>query len=250
MMKDKKAEMQKFDFGFEKVSAQEKTEKVTHVFESVASRYDVMNDVMSLGIHRLWKAWFVDSLPLHQNGVYLDVAGGTGDIAHAISERLRRFHIEAEVIVSDINPVMIGMGQKRYPELNWLCSNAEDLSLEDNSVDVYTIAFGFRNVTHREKALQEAYRVLKPGGKFCCLEFSQVAAPLEKFYDFYTFRIIPTLGEWIVRDKEAYQYLSESIRTFLTREAFLDMLKKVGFSREKCETYTGGIVALHSGYKL
>lgn len=249
-MKNKKSEMRNFDFGFEKVSAQEKTERVTHVFESVASRYDVMNDVMSLGIHRLWKTRFVDSLPLYQKGVYLDVAGGTGDIAHAISARLKRFHIEAEVIISDINPTMIEMGKKRYPELSWLCSNAEDLSLEDNSIDVYTIAFGFRNVTYREKALQEAYRVLKPGGKFCCLEFSQVAPSLEKLYDFYTFRIIPALGEWIARDKEAYQYLSESIRTFLTREAFLDMLKKVGFSREKCETYTGGIVALHTGYKL
>lgn len=238
------------DFGFEKVSAFEKTKKVTSVFERVASRYDVMNDVMSMGIHRLWKKWFVESLPLRQDGVYLDVAGGTGDIAQAIFERLASFKFKAQVTVSDINPAMIEVGQKRHPHLSWLCSNAEDLPLEDNSVDVYTIAFGLRNVTHKEKALQEAYRVLKPGGKFLCLEFSQVYPPLQKFYDFYAFQVIPKMGEWIAQDREAYQYLSESIRTFLTREELLILLKKAGFERAQYETYTGGIVALHKGYKL
>lgn len=239
-----------FDFGFEKVSANEKGERVSSVFKSVASSYDVMNDLMSFGIHRLWKAWFVASLPLQDQGVYLDVAGGTGDIAQAIFERLRRFRFQADIIVSDINPSMIQKGRQKHPHLAWLCSNAEDLPLEDNSVDVYTIAFGLRNVTHREKALQEAYRVLRPGGKFSCLEFSQIHPSLEKFYDFYTFHMIPKLGEWVARDKEAYQYLSESIRTFLTREELRAIMKNVGFERVRYETYTGGIVALHTGYKL
>ncbi|HUX78999.1 MAG TPA: class I SAM-dependent methyltransferase [Alphaproteobacteria bacterium] len=239
-----------FDFGFETVSAAEKTEKVSHVFERVASRYDLMNDVMSLGLHRLWKARFVESLPLRDQGVYLDVAGGTGDIAQAIFERLRRFKFQAEIIVSDINPAMIAVGQKRHPHLSWMCSNAEDLSIENESIDVYTIAFGLRNVTYREKALAEAYRVLRPGGKFACLEFSHVLPPLEKIYDFYAFHLIPRMGEWIAQDKEAYRYLSESIQTFLTREELLNLMKKVGFERTKCETLARGIVALHTGYKL
>ncbi|EKE10216.1 MAG: hypothetical protein ACD_16C00067G0012 [uncultured bacterium] len=250
MVNNKESEKQSFDFGFESVSAREKTEKVGHVFESVATCYDVMNDLMSLGIHRLWKAWFVNSLPLHQNGVYLDVAGGTGDIAHAISTRLARFHVQAKIMVSDINLSMIKVGKKRYPHFSWFCFNAEALPLEDDSVDVYTIAFGLRNVTHREQALKEAYRVLRKGGKFCCLEFSQVTPILRKPYDFYSFRLIPKLGEWIAQDRASYEYLSESIRTFLTREELLKMMQKVGFSKEKCQTYTGGIVAVHTGYKL
>jgi ubiquinone/menaquinone biosynthesis methyltransferase len=220
------------------------------VFERVASRYDIMNDVMSLGIHRIWKKWFVESLPLRQNGIYLDVAGGTGDIAQAIYERLKRFRIAAQVMVSDINPAMIEVGQKRHPHLEWVPANAEELPLEDNSVDVYTIAFGLRNVTHRDQALKEAFRVLKPGGKFACLEFSQVQPSLQPAYDFYAFHIIPRLGEWIAKDKAAYQYLSESIRTFLTKDELLELMRTSGFVRAKYETYTGGIVALHTGHKL
>lgn len=250
MPKNENSSKKDFDFGFEKVSAQEKTEKVTDVFERVASRYDVMNDLMSLGLHRLWKRRFVESLPIQHNGVYLDVAGGTGDIAQAISARLNRFKCPAQIIVSDINSAMIQKGKIRHPHLSWFCSNAEDLPLDDNSVDVYTIAFGLRNVTHREKALQEAYRLLKPGGKFSCLEFSQVHSSLEKLYDFYAFHIIPKMGEWVAHDREAYQYLSESIRTFLTKEELLALMKKVGFEKASYETYTGGIVALHHGYKL
>lgn len=240
----------RFDFGFEKVTADEKTERVTRVFERVASRYDVMNDVMSLGIHRLWKSRFVGSLPLRQNGVYLDVAGGTGDIAQILYKRLKSFGIHANLTVSDFNPAMIDIGQKRYPHLRWLLANAEILPLEDNSVDVYTIAFGLRNVTQREKAIQEAFRVLKPGGKFACLEFSQVHGPLQKFYDFYSFHIIPKMGGWIADDQESYQYLSESIRTFLTRDELLGLMRQTGFDRARYEVYTGGIVAFHTGYKL
>lgn len=250
MIKDEESEKRNFDFGFEHVSAREKTEKVSHVFESVASCYDVMNDIMSFGIHRLWKMWFVNSLPLHQNGVYLDVAGGTGDIAQAIAGRLKRFHVQAEIMVSDINLSMIKAGKKRLPYFKWACFNAEALPLPDNSIDVYTIAFGLRNVTYREQALKEAHRVLRSGGKFCCLEFSQVSPVLKKAYDFYSFQLIPKLGEWIAQDRESYEYLSESIRTFLTREELLKMMHTVGFSNEKCQTYTGGIVAVHTGYKL
>lgn len=250
MPKDKTSSKKEFDFGFENVSAEEKTEKVSHIFKRVASRYDVMNDLMSLGLHRLWKTWFVESLPLQQGGVYLDVAGGTGDIAQAIFERLKRFKCEAPITVSDINPSMIQVGQKRYPHLSWICSNAEDLPFDNNSIDVYTIAFGLRNVTHREKALQEAYRVLKPGGSFWCLEFSQIRAPFEKIYDFYAFHIIPRIGEWVAQDREAYQYLSESIQTFLTRDELLALMNDVGFERTRFHIYTKGIVALHQGYKL
>lgn len=239
-----------FDFGFQKVSAEEKTERVTGVFEKVASRYDVMNDVMSLGVHRLWKKRFVESLPLRQNGVYLDVAGGTGDIAYAIHERLKAFGVHGNLMVSDINPAMIEVGQKRYPGLQWLLANAEELPLEDNSVDVYTIAFGLRNVTQREKALKEAFRVLKPGGKFACLEFSQVYLPLQKIYNLYSFHIIPKMGEWIAHDKASYQYLSESIQTFLTRDELLGLLKQVGFERARYEVLSFGVVAFHTGYKL
>jgi len=239
----------RFDFGFEKVSATEKTEKVTRVFERVSSRYDIMNDVMSFGIHRLWKRWFVESLPLHQNGVYLDVAGGTGDVASSLADRLTRFGIQAQILVSDINPAMIEVGQKKFPHLSWACGSAESLPIPDNSVDVITIAFGLRNVTHRDQALAEFYRVLKPGGKMVCLEFSQPARPLQKLYDLYSFYIIPKMGEVIAQDRDAYQYLSESIRTFLTREELLALMKNVGFTRAKYETFTGGVVALHTGYK-
>lgn len=239
-----------FDFGFEKVTASEKTEKVASVFERVASRYDIMNDVMSLGIHHLWKRRFVDSLPLRQDGTYLDVAGGTGDVAKNIYKRLKSFGMQGNITAADINPAMIEVGQKRHPHLSWLLANAEELPLEDNSVDVYTIAFGLRNVTRKEKALSEAFRVLKPGGTFACLEFSQVHPPLQKFYNFYSFHIIPKMGEWIAHDRDSYQYLSESIRTFFTREELLTLMKETGFTRSHYQIYTGGIVALHTGYKI
>ena len=208
-----------------------------------------MNDVMSLGIHRLWKKIFVESLPLCDGGVYLDVAGGTGDIGSAILRRLDRSGFHGQVVLCDINPAMIKEGRSRFPNFTWVCGSAEALPLEDSSVDVYTIAFGLRNVTHRDLALKEAYRVLKLGGKFSCLEFSQPAAPMRKLYDFYSLKILPKMGEWIANDKEAYQYLAESIRTFLTREELLTLMKDVGFSYQTCEPLTGGIVALHTGYK-
>lgn len=239
-----------YDYGFEKVSADEKTSKVTNVFERVASRYDLMNDVMSLGIHRLWKHRFVNSLPMIEKGTYLDVAGGTGDIAEGITGRLKKFNMTASQIIADINPAMIEEGKSKRPHFSWLCASAEALPLADNSVDVYTIAFGLRNVTHKEAALEEAYRVLRPGGKFSCLEFSQVLPPLQKFYDLYSFHLIPRFGEWIAKDKEAYQYLVESIRTFYMREELISELKTIGFQHVKAETYSAGVTALHTGYKV
>ena len=239
-----------FSFGFEKVTAPEKTQKVKGVFERVSDQYDVMNDVMSLGLHRLWKQRFVESLPLKKGGMYLDVAGGTGDIASAIKHRFTSFGIQSDIIVSDINPSMIERGKTRHPHLRWICTNGEHLPFEDNSIDVYTIAFGLRNITHREKALDEAYRVLKPGGQFSCLEFSHVSPPLRKLYDIYSFCIIPKMGEWIAKDREAYQYLSESIRTFPSAEDLLSLLKKSRFKQASYTLYSKGIVGVHSGYKI
>lgn len=239
-----------FDFGFEKVSATEKTERVTGLFKRVASRYDLMNDVMSLGLHRHWKSRFVESLPLLNQGVYLDVASGTADIAQAIFERLKSYGCQSSITASDMNPVMIESGKKRRPHLTWLCANAENLPLKNESIDVYTIAFGLRNVTHKEKALEEAFRVLRPGGKFACLEFSQVSSSVQDLYRFYTLHIIPKMGAWIAGDQEAYQYLSESIATFMTREELLHIMKKVGFKKAGFEEVTHGVVALHTGCKL
>lgn len=238
-----------FDFGFQEVSADAKKARVNSVFERVADRYDLMNDLMSLGAHRVWKERFVAALPLFQKGHYLDVAGGTGDIGAAIQRRLRKISAEAQVTVCDINPSMISKGKTRFPDLFWVCGSAESLPFPDESVDVYTIAFGLRNVTHRDKAIQEAYRVLRPGGHFACLEFSQPFFPLRKAYDLYSFHILPRLGAVIARDKEAYQYLVESIRTFLTREELLQLMKGSGLTSLSCETLTGGIVAMHRGYK-
>ena len=240
---------EEFDFGFEKVSASTKTERVKSLFDRVSSRYDIMNDLMSFGMHRLWKAWFVSSLPLHHKGIYLDVAGGTGDIASAIADRLKKSGFLAQNIVCDLTPAMMQEGMGKAPHLSWTCGNAEDLPFPDNSVDVYTIAFGLRNVTHRNKALAEAYRVLRPGGTFACLEFSHPIAPLQKAYDFYSFTIIPKLGEWVAQDRDAYQYLSESIRTFPTREELVALMTEAGFDRVNFESYTGGVVAVHQGRK-
>lgn len=238
-----------FDFGFRKVSADEKNTQVSSVFHRVAAHYDRMNDMMSLGLHRVWKERFVASLPLYRNGCYLDVAGGTGDIGSAIQNRLWKAGCEGKVVLCDINAAMISVGKKRFPHLSWVCGTAESLPFPDDSVDVYTIAFGLRNVTHRDQAIQEAYRVLRPGGHFACLEFSQPFLPLRGIYDAYSFYVLPRLGAWLAQDKNAYQYLVESIRTFLTREELLGLMEACGLRATSCESFTGGIVAVHRGYK-
>ncbi len=240
-------------FGFKKVSEAEKQPLVRGVFESVASRYDVMNDVMSLGVHRIWKQQFIRKLMPRANTHLLDVAGGTGDIAFRFLDATHN----ANATLCDINPAMLENGyrravdENRLDNLEWVCGNAEALPFPDNHFDYYTIAFGIRNVTHIDVALKEALRVLKPGGKFMCLEFSHVTNPvLKKIYDTYSFHLIPAFGKLVANDKESYQYLVESIRVFPEQEKFASMIEQAGFSNVSYENLTHGVVAIHSGWKI
>ena len=244
-------------FGFADVPVGEKTARVGAVFDSVARRYDLMNDLMSGGAHRLWKAAFVSRLGLRPHTRVLDVAGGTGDIAFRILDRLDG---AARVTVCDINCEMLGVGATRAIDLghlpvdgtlDWVCGNAEALPFADMSVDTYTIAFGLRNVTHIDRALAEARRVLRPGGRFFCLEFSRVAVPLlGELYDRYSFAILPRIGQFVAGDRDAYQYLVESIRRFPPQDALLAKMAEAGLARGRYENLSGGIVAIHSGWRL
>jgi demethylmenaquinone methyltransferase / 2-methoxy-6-polyprenyl-1,4-benzoquinol methylase len=246
--------MEKVPFGYRDVAPEEKPALVREIFSSVARRYDLMNDLMSMGVHRLWKDSFVDWLNPQPGMAVLDVAGGTGDIAFRIAERVAR-RGEAEIAVCDINPDMLAQGMRR-PEaaarkITWLCGDAENLPVESESRDAYTIAFGIRNTTHLEKALSEAYRVLRPGGRFLCLEFSRVAAPwLDELYDAYSFAVLPRLGEVVAGDGAAYRYLAESIRRFPAQGAFAGLIAGAGFCQVKFRNLSGGIAAMHSGWKL
>lgn len=240
-------------FGFRTVRETEKAGLVRGVFDSVAGSYDLMNDLMSGGIHRLWKADMINWLNPHGALRVLDVAGGTGDIAFRILDRAP----QAEVLVADINAAMLMQGrnraidQARLGRLTWTCMDAENLSLPDRSVDAYTIAFGIRNVTHIDKALAEAYRVLKPGGRFLCLEFSTVRNPaLSRIYDIYSFNLLPKIGGIVAKDEESYRYLVESIRKFPDQETFAAMIREAGFSQVAVRNLTGGIAALHSAYRI
>lgn len=247
---------------------------VKGVFDKVADGYDLMNDLTSLGVHRAWKQYFVDSIgplrmkrTLDQDGKIvgeqplriLDVAGGTGDISFKIYEKALQTPgpLPVDITVSDINANMLEVGQKRalqrgYRELSWLEANAETIpEMESDSRDLYTIAFGIRNVSDRPKALREAHRILKKGGRFMCLEFSEVVVPgLREFYDFYSFNMIPIIGQLAVNDSHSYQYLVESIRKFPKQREFAGMIEDAGFKHVTYENLTGGIVAIHSGYKL
>jgi len=239
------------DFGYERVKREEKQSRVKSVFQSVASRYDLMNDVMSGGLHRLWKREFTSLLPYRGGNVYLDVAGGTGDIATLILKNLARYGLSSRVIISDINEDMLAVGQKRAPDLNaqWSCGNAESLPFPDNFADVYTIAFGLRNVTDRMKALKEAHRVLKPGGKFFCLEFSKINPALTPFYDLYSFKFVPLMGRFVANDEPSYRYLVESIRMFPSQEELKSMILDAGFVSARYKNLSQGIVAIHEGVK-
>jgi demethylmenaquinone methyltransferase/2-methoxy-6-polyprenyl-1,4-benzoquinol methylase len=239
-------------FGFETINEQDKQRRVRGVFDSVAARYDVMNDLMSGGLHRLWKREMVASLAPKAGQHILDVAGGTGDIAFRI-----RKAAAAHVTVCDINEAMLNEGKNRAIDGNkrdglaWVTGNAEALPFPDSHFDAYTIAFGIRNVTHIEQALSEAYRTLKIGGKFVCLEFSPVEDPLlAKIYDSYSFHVIPWVGEKVAHDRASYQYLVESIRRFPTKKNFAAMIAQAGFGAVTTRSMTGGIVALHTGRKL
>ena len=236
-------------FGYETVGAEEKTRRVGEVFSGVAAKYDVMNDAMSAGLHRLWKDTFVRRVKPQAGEAILDMAGGTGDIAFRLADR------GADVTVADINQEMLDVGLERAVKrgidtLVWSRQNAEQLSDPDHSFNAYTIAFGIRNVTHIDKALAEAFRVLKFGGRFFCLEFSTTEWPgFRNAYDFYSHKIVPQIGKAIAGDAESYRYLIESIRRFPTMPEFESMIRQAGFVRTKVEPILGGLVAIHSGWK-
>ncbi len=237
-------------FGFKEVPVDDKQRLVGGVFDAVASRYDLMNDVLSGGMHRLWKAAMVDWLRPRPGLKMIDVAGGTGDIASRV---LARVKAQAEITVCDINFNMLTQGRKRAPgaPIHWLAGDAQNLPCLDRSFDAYMIAFGIRNVTHIDIALREAYRVLKPGGRFLCLEFSAVEMPgLDILYDLYSFKLMPLLGEVIGANREAYQYLAESIRQFPDQRKFAGMIADAGFSQVSYRNLTGGIAAIHSGWRI
>ena len=237
-------------FGYQDVAPDEKTRRVGGVFSSVASRYDLMNDAMSGGMHRLWKDRFVRRVQPRAGEPILDMAGGTGDIAFRLAAR------GAHVTVADINPEMlaVGMGRarkKRVEGLVWTEANAEVLTFPDRSFDAYTIAFGIRNVTDIPAALREAHRVLKRGGRFFCLEFSTTQWPgFAEIYDAYSHKVVPRLGKALAGDADSYRYLIESIRRFPDMPAFEGMIAAAGFARTRVEPIAGGLVAIHSGWKI
>lgn len=240
-------------FGFETVPEAEKAGRVQGVFGSVASRYDVMNDVMSLGIHRIWKDAMMDWLAPRPGQRLLDVAGGTGDISFRFLGRAGEGH----ATVCDLTEPMLVEGRKRAEaeqmseSLDWVVGDAMALPFADNSFDVYTISFGIRNVTRPQEALNEAFRVLKPGGRLMVLEFSQLPNPAMQWaYDRYSFNVIPEMGRIIADDRDSYQYLVESIRKFPDQETFLDMVKAAGFANAKYRNLSMGIACLHSGWKI
>lgn len=245
-------------FGFAEVAEDAKAGLVRGVFDRVAGRYDLMNDVMSAGVHRLWKQVMIDWLDPQPGQRLIDVAGGTGDVAQTFLDRAekkarRRGALPASAIVCDINPSMLEAGAKRRVrgDLVFTAGDAERLPFADGVADACTIAFGIRNVTHIDRALAEMRRVLKPGGRFLCLEFSHVVvAGLDTLYDTYSFRVIPRLGKLIAGDEPAYRYLVESIRRFPDQASFAKMIESAGFGRVSYRNLSGGIAALHSGWRI
>ena len=237
-------------FGYQQVTPAEKTERVGGVFTNVARRYDLMNDAMSGGMHRLWKDRFVRRVKPRTGEAILDMAGGTGDIAFRLAAA------GANVTVADINPAMLAVGMerartRRLTGLVWQEANAETLTFADRSFDAYTIAFGIRNVTDIPAALREAHRVLRRGGRFYCLEFSTTQWPgFGAIYDAYSHRIVPQLGQLLAQDKDSYRYLIESIRRFPDMSAFEGMIRTAGFASTRVEPMLGGLVAIHSGWKV
>lgn len=252
-------------FGFETISAPEKVNRVREVFDAVAPKYDLMNDLMSGGVHRLWKDSFADQLSPGPNWSVVDVAGGTGDIAFRLLDRMQKSQknradgesTRGTVTVCDINESMLSHGRDRALDagkltgLEWTVGNAESLPFPDMHFDAYTIAFGLRNVTDIEAALREARRILKPGGRFLCLEFSHVMVPgLDKLYDAYSFSVLPRLGQMVAKDGAAYQYLAESIRRFPKQAELAAKMAEAGLQRVTHRNLAGGVAAVHSGWRL
>lgn len=242
------------DFGFTRVTPQEKTQKVKEVFDSVASRYDIMNDLMSFGMHRLWKRHVVSIAKLRAGSRVLDLAGGTGDVSRLLAKAMKN---TGTVVLSDINQPMLMLGRDRCIDQNmaqnivYVQADAQRLPFSDFDFDLVTIAFGLRNVTDKVQALREIFRVLKPGGKALILEFSELKlASLASTYDKFSFDILPKLGELIAKDADSYRYLAESIRTHPNQEKLLDMMNDAGFERCKYQNILGGVVAIHEGMRL
>jgi demethylmenaquinone methyltransferase/2-methoxy-6-polyprenyl-1,4-benzoquinol methylase len=240
-------------FGYREVAVGEKAGLVHHVFESVAGNYDLMNDLMSLGVHRLWKRHFIAASGISAGDRVLDLAGGTGDIAALLS---RQVGAGGTVVLSDINPAMLAIGRQRLEDrgivgnVRYALANAETLPFRDGDFDAVTIAFGLRNVTDKDAALREMRRVLRPGGRLLILEFSRVRAePLQKLYDAYSFGVLPVLGQLVAGDADSYQYLAESIRKHPAQEDLAEMLRTAGFERVTYRNLTAGIVAIHSGFR-
>lgn len=241
-------------FGYQQVDADDKAKMVRGVFDSVAQKYDIMNDVMSMGVHRLWKRFTIDLAAVKRGEMVLDLAGGTGDLTREFAKRVGP---DSKVVLSDINAEMLKVGRSKLANkgvvgnVEYVQANAECLPFASNTFDCITIAFGLRNVTDKDKALRSMYRVLKPGGRLLVLEFSKPTAPgLESFYDQYSFKLLPLMGKLVANDAESYQYLAESIRMHPDQETLLGMLQTAGFDNASYTNLTGGIVAVHRGFKF
>jgi demethylmenaquinone methyltransferase/2-methoxy-6-polyprenyl-1,4-benzoquinol methylase len=247
--------MTKTHFGFETVDEETKAQRVAGVFSSVAAKYDIMNDLMSVGLHRLWKKFTIDIAAPRPGERVLDVAGGTADLSLAFARRVgTQTETSGQVWLTDINNAMLGVGRDRLLDAGIITPvvqcDAEKLPFPDNYFDIVTVAFGLRNMTHKKQALSEMLRVLRPGGRLLVLEFSKVWAPLEKIYDAYSFKLLPWLGEKIAGDAASYRYLAESIRMHPDQAALKAMMEQVGFERVDIFNLTAGVVALHRGYKF
>lgn len=241
----------KTHFGFENIRESDKVKRVAGVFDSVATRYDLMNDLMSAGLHRVWKAFTIERAAIREGARVLDIAGGTGDLAKAFAKKAGK---TGQVWLTDINRAMLSVGRDNLNNQGMLLPvaqcDSEQLPFPDNYFDCVSVAFGLRNMTHKDKALSEMYRVLRAGGRLLVLEFSQIYKPLAPLYDLYSFKVIPKIGEMIAGDADSYRYLAESIRMHPDQETLKDMIKKTGFDRVDYYNLTFGIVALHRGIKF
>ncbi|MDW5416891.1 MULTISPECIES: bifunctional demethylmenaquinone methyltransferase/2-methoxy-6-polyprenyl-1,4-benzoquinol methylase UbiE [unclassified Iodobacter] len=238
-------------FGFKTVNESEKAQKVAEVFHSVAKKYDVMNDLMSGGLHRIWKFFTIETSGVKAGDKVLDIAGGTGDLSKAFAKKVGK---TGQVWLTDINSSMLGVGRDRLLDQGYALPvaqcDAEKLPFPDNYFDCVSVAFGLRNMTHKDVALAEMCRVLKPGGRLLVLEFSKVWAPLKPAYDIYSFKLLPFMGKLVANDADSYQYLAESIRMHPDQETLKQMMKDAGFGRVDFHNMTGGVVALHKGIKI